>query len=83
MIYIQYDFKTGYLVKDEDIKNFKYSINRYALIKINNKIEPLIIQELFLNYLIINPKSIKSMSVYHTIINIYKNRENIDLINYI
>lgn len=78
MIYIQYDFKPGYLVKDEDIKNLKYCINRASIIKINNKINPLIIQELFLNYLIKREKSIKSMSVYHTIINIYKNKNKND-----
>lgn len=79
MIYIQYNFRPGYIVKDEDIKNLKYNINRNPIIIINNEIQPLIIQELFLNYLIINPKSIKSMSVYHTIINIYKNKEFIEL----
>ena len=79
MIYIQYDFKPGYIVKDEDIKNFKNIINKYPLIIINNKIDPLIIQELFLNYSVYGLSTHKKIIVIETILNIYKNKEFIEL----
>lgn len=42
---------------------------------INNKIDPLLIQELFLNYSIYGLSTHKKIIVIETIVNIYKNRE--------
>lgn len=52
-------------------------------IMINNKIDPLLIQELFMNYSIYGLSTHKKIIVIETIVNIYKNKEKIYLINYI
>lgn len=54
MIYIQYNYKPGEMVTEEEIKNFKYTIEQHGIIKINNKIDVELIINIFKNFKIKN-----------------------------
>ena len=77
MIYIQYNYKPGEIVTEEEIKNFKYTIERNGIIKLNNRIDGDKIINLFKNFMIKNGYhySKGGLDVKLTIINIYKNKK--------
>lgn len=64
--------KAGEVLKNDDLKNKKM-----RFLKINNFKDDYFIENIFLNYSIFLHTTVKNLCFYSTLINIYKNKDNI------